>query len=576
MVFVGDKKYACESCIKGHRSSACKHTDRPLFEIKPKGRPVTQCEHCRELRKTKQVHVKCMCGGKDDAEGLSSSTKKGALKVSVSAAFPIGLPEALDASGPLQASSEGSDSDHSGHGSSRSCDCKDSGSCNCATSRVPKGKRRGKARERPASPSKQDNSMEPLVSQPGGLVASAHGRGVRPVLPKPPSQQRSPPPTTSLGHEPSSSTRPHGARSEIHSPTHFSPYGRAYEYSHGAESAQSTQFPITPAPSPADDILNSNAAPWIPPLNVQTPGGSTLFPSLCGCGTGCTCPGCLVHRGPNADPSAAAQCMNPGSCPTCIDCALFPNPDALPTDFMDAAQIEEWLRQAAMPGSSYPGTLSPVQNQTQYSQPIPQSLSQPTVPPPFDPSLLQTYALWNALQEQVQGQGQGQPSMSVMPASSECCGGRCGCAPGFCSCGESAGDDDMRSALGFAVSGERASCCADAPRALSSSAGAQAEVMLDEQWALDTGVDTEGSFLGVPRANISRASSFSSGSSGHYSHASSPVSFENAGVALTYAEAQFQGDQAMDGEEGDVNAGVSSCSTSMRTMQMGPNYPTSR
>ncbi|KAF9045330.1 hypothetical protein BJ165DRAFT_1307451, partial [Panaeolus papilionaceus] len=50
-----------ETCIKGHRSSACKHTDRPLFEIKKKGRPVTQCEHCRELRKTKQVHVKCIC-----------------------------------------------------------------------------------------------------------------------------------------------------------------------------------------------------------------------------------------------------------------------------------------------------------------------------------------------------------------------------------------------------------------------------------------------------------------------------------------------------------------------------------
>jgi hypothetical protein len=54
-----------ESCIKGHRSSACKHNDRPLFEVKKKGRPITQCEHCRELRKTKQVHVKCMCGNKE-------------------------------------------------------------------------------------------------------------------------------------------------------------------------------------------------------------------------------------------------------------------------------------------------------------------------------------------------------------------------------------------------------------------------------------------------------------------------------------------------------------------------------
>ncbi|KAF9647088.1 hypothetical protein BDM02DRAFT_3072915, partial [Thelephora ganbajun] len=50
-----------DTCIKGHRSSACKHTDRPLFEIQKKGRPVTQCSHCRELRKTKQVHIKCNC-----------------------------------------------------------------------------------------------------------------------------------------------------------------------------------------------------------------------------------------------------------------------------------------------------------------------------------------------------------------------------------------------------------------------------------------------------------------------------------------------------------------------------------
>ena len=66
-----------ETCIKGHRSSNCRHTDRPLFEIKKKGRPVTQCEHCRELRKTKQVHVKCICESR--TEPSSSSSKQGVL-----------------------------------------------------------------------------------------------------------------------------------------------------------------------------------------------------------------------------------------------------------------------------------------------------------------------------------------------------------------------------------------------------------------------------------------------------------------------------------------------------------------
>ncbi|KXN68526.1 hypothetical protein CONCODRAFT_25425, partial [Conidiobolus coronatus NRRL 28638] len=48
-------------CIKGHRSSSCKHEDRPLFEIQKRGRPITQCAHCRELRKTKKLHIKCLC-----------------------------------------------------------------------------------------------------------------------------------------------------------------------------------------------------------------------------------------------------------------------------------------------------------------------------------------------------------------------------------------------------------------------------------------------------------------------------------------------------------------------------------
>ncbi|RIB00984.1 copper fist DNA binding domain-containing protein [Gigaspora rosea] len=61
MVFVDGVKYACATCIKGHRSSSCNHQDRQLIEIKRKGRPITQCDHCRELRKTHKIHVKCNC-----------------------------------------------------------------------------------------------------------------------------------------------------------------------------------------------------------------------------------------------------------------------------------------------------------------------------------------------------------------------------------------------------------------------------------------------------------------------------------------------------------------------------------
>ncbi|KAG2070659.1 copper-fist-domain-containing protein [Suillus decipiens] len=61
MVHINDKKFACESCIKGHRSSSCHHSERPLFEVKKKGRPVSQCKTCRELRNSRRVHSKCTC-----------------------------------------------------------------------------------------------------------------------------------------------------------------------------------------------------------------------------------------------------------------------------------------------------------------------------------------------------------------------------------------------------------------------------------------------------------------------------------------------------------------------------------
>jgi len=73
MVYLNGVKFACATCIKGHRSTQCHHKDRELHEIKKKGRPITQCTHCRELRKTKQVHVKCTCSDKtrkDDGHGI--------------------------------------------------------------------------------------------------------------------------------------------------------------------------------------------------------------------------------------------------------------------------------------------------------------------------------------------------------------------------------------------------------------------------------------------------------------------------------------------------------------------------
>lgn len=36
--------------------------DRKLLPIAKKGRPVSQCSHCRHMRKSRSAHVKCDCG----------------------------------------------------------------------------------------------------------------------------------------------------------------------------------------------------------------------------------------------------------------------------------------------------------------------------------------------------------------------------------------------------------------------------------------------------------------------------------------------------------------------------------
>ncbi|AHY79222.1 AQG_2a_G0018850.mRNA.1.CDS.1 [Saccharomyces cerevisiae] len=63
MVVINGVKYACETCIRGHRAAQCTHTDGPLQMIRRKGRPSTACGHCKELRRTKNFNPSggCMC-----------------------------------------------------------------------------------------------------------------------------------------------------------------------------------------------------------------------------------------------------------------------------------------------------------------------------------------------------------------------------------------------------------------------------------------------------------------------------------------------------------------------------------
>ncbi|KAJ6534466.1 copper fist DNA binding domain-containing protein [Mycena vulgaris] len=92
-VFVNSQKLACSACIKGHRSSQCSHSDRPLFNVPSRGRPVSQCPKCRELRKTKQHHSKCMCPQELPSRGvlLPSSSSRSRRYIPIQPALPNGL-----------------------------------------------------------------------------------------------------------------------------------------------------------------------------------------------------------------------------------------------------------------------------------------------------------------------------------------------------------------------------------------------------------------------------------------------------------------------------------------------------
>lgn len=51
--------------------------DRPLQHINKKGRPVSQCPHCRGLRKSRAAHVKCDCGEKSHTQEECTHTESG-------------------------------------------------------------------------------------------------------------------------------------------------------------------------------------------------------------------------------------------------------------------------------------------------------------------------------------------------------------------------------------------------------------------------------------------------------------------------------------------------------------------
>ncbi|SGY79648.1 BQ5605_C008g05186 [Microbotryum silenes-dioicae] len=166
MVLVDGVKFACQSCIKGHRSSKCTHTSRPLVEIKSrslvaglapgplgrsdlsvpdrdhrglaqlctdkKGRPTSQCSHCRDLRKTRSVHGKCDCVGKEYEEKPLQQVLPNGLSDLMRARED----EAGASAEPVKGGAQIEPNGHNACTVSRllnPCNCRRGGKCNCCS-----------------------------------------------------------------------------------------------------------------------------------------------------------------------------------------------------------------------------------------------------------------------------------------------------------------------------------------------------------------------------------------------------------------------------------------------------------
>ncbi|KAL0958678.1 hypothetical protein HGRIS_014010 [Hohenbuehelia grisea] len=275
MVFVNNKKYACESCIKGHRSSSCHHTERPLFEVKKKGRPISQCEKCRELRQSRRVHSKCICNKvqTQPQPTAPSPASKARRFVAIAPALPNGLRDVFQQN--QNGSSDPPDVRQRVDTLLNPCKCKSIRKCKCRDGSNASG-----------NPHRQ-----------AGLEALARAAALC-----------------------------HADDVELHSPP------RTTTTLASRSAPESSTSPNTLSLPPIIHI------PSILPSSIDIPSMSkidSLAGSGCTCGFTCACPGCEEHQTPNNSSSAG----NPSSsrrrcadgCGNCVDPSLVSLPGFEPS-----------------------------------------------------------------------------------------------------------------------------------------------------------------------------------------------------------------------------------------------------
>ncbi|KAI0063157.1 hypothetical protein BV25DRAFT_1915481 [Artomyces pyxidatus] len=295
-VFVNSQKFACESCIKGHRSSSCAHTDRPLYEIKKKGRPVSQCERCRQLRNTKRVHSKCTCS--DGAPRTRETEKAFGTKqkryIPIVPALPNGIKDAFPSSNSLTPV-QPSDSRQKVDSLLNPCRCGDVWNCRCgpSTSGIS-----------PAA-SIDDTDDDPLPSLADGLETLARAAAIFRDQDTTPSQPNAPPSNNTA-------TRPQKHRRKS-SPASFPRINKRMKPVPATTPGPALPpllFPTLHSPTQFEPQPSPPAFPdFMPPFSTLT----SLAGSGCTCGLRCACPDCLEHRPGEQDKDCGESCQN------CVD-----------------------------------------------------------------------------------------------------------------------------------------------------------------------------------------------------------------------------------------------------------------
>ncbi|KAF8525272.1 hypothetical protein BU17DRAFT_42300, partial [Hysterangium stoloniferum] len=422
-VYVNSRKFACGSCIKGHRSSSCYHTDRPLFEIKKKGRPVSQCTKCRDLRKNKRMHVKCSCIG-TSAPGPSSIGLPVSMitphvyfslldqrKLPAIPTLPNGIKDLVADYTP---SIEANPKQRVAH-LLNPCKCRSLRDCRCAyasSSRMPSvdppsnQDHANLDHSNVASPDLASFSTPDLIR---GLVSQQN------VDSQPQFRARTQP---SLISEPT----------QLHMPNHI-----VSSFENETMSLPSVEFSSNTSLRYIPRLFDFQMLPSLEevPDSLSHHGHGDAQLDKCGCGNICACPGCKEHRGPSASDISGEDC--PENCSFCVDRA---SGLALPS--IPSSVIKSHSKSSNdFKGSSSHGS-TPSAHANIYMSPLEEFHTVAALIPPPPASRAPASGTLdatnlNVYQTNKSSNWQKAVGLVQLPRL-KCCGGRCRCPRGECGC----------------------------------------------------------------------------------------------------------------------------------------------